>query len=175
MTPDDERELLLRYRPWLRVTAADLLQGRPPHFIEEVAQEGWIAMWRALHEDRDVTVKAPLDWWLKRQALRRMQNAVRDLFVPVKQRQHVFTDDVPDLVAASAELENIELAYHHGEIRAAVDRLPPREREYVLLRFWGGYTYPQLVTHFGYNTSAVWRVVRPKLVSDLERLADIKG
>lgn len=173
MTPDEERELLLHYRPWLRATAADLMQGRPPHRIDDLGQEGWIAMWKAMHEDRDVAVKAPLDWWLKHRAINRMRNVVRDWFVPGKQRQHIFTDDIPDLMAASAELENIELAYHYGEIRAAVDRLPPREREYVLLRFWGGYTYSRLVAHFGYNTSNVWRIVRPKLVSDLEHLAAI--
>jgi DNA-directed RNA polymerase specialized sigma24 family protein len=169
---ESERDLLLRYRPWLRVVAADLLQGRPPHLIEDCAAEGWIAMWKALPDGRDVAVKAPRDWWLKRQAILRMKTVVRDWHVPMKQRQHVFTDDVPDVIAASAELDNVELAYHHGEIMEAIDRLPRRQREYVLLRFWGGLTYSKLVD-LGYNPSEVWSAVRPKLSRDLGHLAEV--
>jgi DNA-directed RNA polymerase specialized sigma24 family protein len=167
----DERALLLSYRGWLRNTAVDLLAGRPLHRAEDLAQEGWIAMWRAVQDDRDVAVKAPLDWWLKRQALLRMQQCVRDWFTPAKQRQHLLVDDVASLVELSTVLPVLELAYHRGEVYAAVGRLTPREREYVTLRFWGGANPAQLVDHFGYKPHGLWRTAAPKLALDLAHLA----
>lgn len=160
-----EHELLASYRPWLRTTARRALNGRPGS--EDLAQEMWIAMWRAL---ADQTV-APQDFWLKRQALLRMKTCLRDWHDPMKHRQHVFTHDVTEVADLPAELGTVELAYHHGEIHAALDRLSPREREYVALRFWGGLNYPELAEHFGYRPTNLWRTARPKLAEALEHLA----
>jgi RNA polymerase sigma factor (sigma-70 family) len=164
----NERELLLAYRPWLRTTARNFLRGRPEHQAEDLAQEGWIAMWRAFQDDSG---GAPLDWWLKRQAILRMNQMIRDWLTTNKQRAHLFTDDVGALVELSAHVEGIEIAYHHGEILQALNALTSREREYVYLRFWCGWRQPQMIEHFGYKPSALWGTARPKLRAALAHLA----
>lgn len=168
-----EQELLLSYRGWLRAVAVDLLSGRPLSRAEDLSAEGWIAIWRALHSTRQVDNPAPLDWWLKRQALLRMRQCVRDWFVPMKERQHLLVDDVASVVELPATLTALEMAYHQGEIYAALDALTPREREYAVMRFWGGATPAALTAHFGYHPAGLWRTARPKLALSLSHLAEV--
>ncbi len=172
----NEHELLEHYRPWLRTVARGMLAGRPG--VEDLAAEGWIAVWKALHARRDVTTKAPLDWWLKRQAVLRMKTCLRDWHDPVKHRQHVLMDDVTAVVDLPAELGAIELAYHHGEILAALNELTPNEREYVWLRFWvhtGGRFNPLLRQRFGKDAFDLWRTARPKLAAALGHLQEARS
>lgn len=168
-----EQELLLSYRGWLRAVAVDLLSGRPLSRAQDLAQEGSVAMWRALHSDRQVDNLAPLDWWLKRQAMFRMRQCVRDWFVPAKEQQHLFVDDVTSIAELPVILPAIEMAYHQGEIYAALDALTPREREYAVMRFWGGATPAALTAHFGYHPAGLWRTARPKLALSLSHLAEV--
>lgn len=170
MTEAEERELLARYRPWLRVVAANLLIGRPPHLADDLAAEGWVAMWRALHEDRKTDKKAPLDWWLKRQAKLRMTRMVRDWFEPMKQRQHLWAGDVTDYTDLPALLPAIEMAYHHGEIYQALGTLTPREREYVVMRYLLDRSTADVKNHFGYTPSTLWRTAKIKLAKELAHL-----
>lgn len=170
MTETEERKLLEKYRSWLRVVAADLLRGRPPHLIDDLASEGWIAIWKAMHENRNVDKKAPLDWWLKRQAKLRMTRMIRDWFEPMKQRQHTWVEDVTDYVDLPALLPDIEIAYHRGEIYQALNILSPREREYVVMRYLLAQTPAELTAHFGYEPTALWRTARPKLARELAYL-----
>lgn len=168
----NERELLEHYRPWLRVVARRALGGRPG--VDDLAQEMWIALWRGMAR---MDGSAPADWWLKRQAVLRMNQCLRDWHDPVKARQHEWTSDVTTAVDLPTELGGIELAYHEGEILAAINRLSPREREYVYLRFWahtGGRFNPLLTEHFGDSRTAfeVWRSVRPKLAAELAHLRE---
>lgn len=168
MTEDAERELLAAYRPWLRGVARAMVG---PNEVDDLASEGWIAMWRELHTVRGNTGhQAPLDWWLKHIAVQRMGTCLRDWHTPVKQRQHLFTDDVAAVIDLPRELVEMEWAYHHGEIHAALDALTPREREYVIARFWSGMGPAQLTVHFGYKPNALWRTARPKLAGALTHL-----
>ena len=166
----DQAVLLARYRPWLRTVAGDMVGL---NLVDDLAAEGWIAMWRASQDDRDAAVKAPLDWWLKRQAMFRMRQCVRDWFTPAKQRQHVLVDDVTSVIDLPETLPAVEIAYHHGEICAALNQLTPREREYVAMRFWGGATPALLAAHFGYKPHGLWRTAQPKLALSLAHLAEV--
>ena len=169
----DQRALLQSYRPWLRVVAANMTT---PDKAEECAQEGWIAMWRAY-----VTYdgRSPLDYWLKHVAKNRMLSVLRNHAATKNTVQQPaglpYADHYLDGVdsvwdALQVELPEIELAYHRGEIYAALNRLTPREREYVLLRFWHGYRAPQMRAHFGYPPHALWTTAKRKLAGSLEHL-----
>jgi RNA polymerase sigma factor (sigma-70 family) len=162
----DERELLLHYRPWLRKVAAGMTT---PDRAELLAQEGWIAVWAAI---KNYDGSAPLDWWLKRKAHGRMLTLVQVTWRSKKELQHVSTDDTAEIWdRLLVEMPEVELAYHHGQIAAALDVLTAREREYVVMRFWGGLNYPELTAHFGYGPQALWRTARPKLTKALAHLA----
>lgn len=158
----NETELLAHYRPWLRKVGAGMTT---PDRAEELSQEGWIALWKA---SRSFDGSAPLDWWLKRKAHGRMLDVIRNWRtspnVPVEVEHAVWE-------RLLVELPEIEWAYHSGEILAALDRLTPREREYVVARFWGGLNYPELTAHFGYPPQGLWATARRKLARELGHLA----
>lgn len=65
-------------------------------------------------------------------------------------------------------LEYIVQAYHHGQIRQALDVLTPNERKYVVLRFWEGYETAELKEVFGYDPGAIWRTAKERLRPVLE-------
>jgi RNA polymerase sigma factor (sigma-70 family) len=171
MTPAEERELLERYRPWLFGTARGLLGGRlGRQGVEDLAQEGWIAMWRVLRGDygtREVT-----DYWLHFNARRRMTQVVRNWFDAKKQRQFIWADDVTRIVELTSHLGAVELAYHQGEIYEAIGALPEDHRRYIVLRFWGGLTETMLVEHLGPRPHDVWPAARKRLAPVLQHLAD---
>lgn len=67
-------------------------------------------------------------------------------------------------------LDMIERAYMVGRICDALSVLTPNERRYVELRFWEGYTAPQLRAAFGYDPAAVWRTAKARLRPALEQV-----
>lgn len=161
----NERDLLESYRPWLRKVAVRMTT---PDLAEDLAQEGWIAIWRAvdLWDGR-----APLDWWLKRKAHGRMITCVARDWKTAKATQDVPTPD-EDLLweQLTVDLGRVELAYHQGTLYAALAALTPREREYVFLRFWCGWKAPQMREHFGYEPNGLWRTSKIKLTESLAPL-----
>ncbi len=162
----NERELLLSYRPWLRAIATRM----QPLRAEEIAQEGWIAIWRAV-QSHDAEF-APQDFWLKKNALDRMRSVLRDYQAQLRDwRQQVLVGDLTAIWEGEEALLEMDLAYHHGEIAQALHSLTPREREYVFLRFWHGYRKPEMIAHFGYEPNGLWRTARPKLAEALAHLA----
>lgn len=171
LSPAEEAELLARYRPWLRTTAHNLLQGRPRDHAQDLAQEGWIEMWKAAGERNALGKSAPLDYWLKHRALQRMHQMLRDWYGPQKQRQHTWVDDVTSVVELPTVMGQIELAYHHGEIMAAINELTAKQREYVVLRFWRDWGQAELAAHFGYKPGGLWSQAKPRLREALAHLA----
>ena len=68
MTDLNVNEILESYRGWLTGLAGAMTIDQ--ELRQDVAQEGWIAMWKAIHTyDPD---KGKLDWWLKYKAKGRM-------------------------------------------------------------------------------------------------------
>lgn len=157
----NETELLAHYRPWLRKVAARLTT---PDRVEDLSAEAWVELWRA-HRTYDGS--APLDWWLKFKARGRMGTVLRNWttapHVPVEAEHHIWDQ-------LRVDPHGMELAYHHGEIARAVDALTPRERQYVIARFWGSLNYPELTELFGYQPQGLWRTARPKLAAQLAHL-----
>lgn len=179
MRTDMEEGLLRAYRPWLRKVASGMTSGP---VVEDLAQEGWIALWQA-YRSLD-TAKAPADWWLKKKAHGRMLTLVtRDWRtqkaqtwgIPAGQARSSTDEEMATLGPSVwdellVELPDVEMAYHAGEIAAALDRLTPRQREYVMLRFWHGYRLPEMRAHFGYEPSALWRDAKKALSASLAHL-----
>lgn len=169
-----ELELLAQYRPWLRTVARNMLSDARSRYIEDLAQEGWIAMWRAHPERYD----APDDFILKQAARRRMNDVLTTIIRGERggkrgakplDTETVLVDDF-ELLALSVDLPAVELAYHHGEVLEALNSLSPAERRYVYLRFWLGYDWKGINEHFGYRADSLWRPARTKL---LERLGHL--
>jgi DNA-directed RNA polymerase specialized sigma24 family protein len=77
MTPStdfkSEQELLQSFRPWLRTVAAGFPETKPSR-VEELAQEGWVAVWRAINGSKD---DRPLEPFLKQCAINRMRDVFR--------------------------------------------------------------------------------------------------
>jgi RNA polymerase sigma factor (sigma-70 family) len=188
------RELLIEqvlpdYRGWLRKVAGGML-GPHHEALDDLVQEGAIAMWRAigtLDPDRSTT-----DFWLKTSALNRMKTVVqRNHWTGQPKRTNgghggskpeqpllslnalsadVEPDYDPEDVSASYALTDAEWAYHEGEIGAALQRLTQRERDYVLRRFWAGWVGPQLDEHFETTSNNIWRKAKPELAAELAHL-----
>lgn len=165
MTEREERDLLEWYKPWLRTVAARMCRSKPSR-VDDLVQEGWIAIWRAT---KTWDSRSPLDWWLKRKAVGVMLDKIRNE-ESKKNTLFNYVPDINDVVTVAFVLDNVELAYHHGEIMRALNTLTPRQREYVVMRFWGGQGYPDLCEHFGYPPQALWTASRKKLADELAHL-----
>jgi RNA polymerase sigma factor (sigma-70 family) len=172
-------EILRDYLPWLRKVAGGMLGFDDPG-LDDLVQEGYIEMWRALR--RWDSGRGPLDYWLKFKSSNRMKTVStraheKAVLASIDALHTDHGDTLADLLEAPDVLERIELAYHDGEIAAAIDRLTPQQRKYVLARFWLGLTGNEMVQLgvFTYDPSALWNSkvngARWKLQEDLKHLA----
>lgn len=179
MNLTEERELLLSYRPWLRKVALGMCRQFPEQ-SEDVAAEGWVALWRSIRSypgNEDV----PADNWLKAAALNKMRSAVRNHTAQCRDARLTALAGLPGMResdkkevdiwdALCVDLGAVELAYHHGEIMEAVNALPPKQRLYVFLKYWKGYTDTELITIFGYRPKTLGTVAHAKLSKELAHL-----
>lgn len=129
---------LENYRKWLHWYVRNTYSGD----WEDIAQEGWIAMWKAL-QTYDPT-KGALPSWLTTAAKMRMSDVVRRHHwtgtpsVKGHVREKPATPVDPDWDWVDEKLERadafayVEMAYHHGEILSALSMLPPREKQWVV-------------------------------------------
>lgn len=163
----DHSRLLVALRPWAQRVAANLLgHGANRHDIDDLAQEGYLALVKALVDfDGD-----PAEVWCKvvlrngmGKRLQYERYALRD------QRRLDLVGDALDVEAlsASAELAGVQEAYHDGRVAAAVDALPPSYRTYVIKRFWQGYPTTELQRTMSPST---WTRVKPRLARELRDL-----
>ncbi len=179
----DQAELLESYRRWLLKLAWEFADSY--HDAHDLAQEGWVAMWRAT-STYDPARGVALGTHLMSHARWRILDVVaRGDFtgMPSRQGRHHTAGtqanrgrELPaDLRVSTYDtagaFEELELAYHHGEIYEAVDSLPPQQRERVYQRFWLGVYDPK--------NSAWWYArrigARDRLAARLGHLADEFG
>lgn len=166
----EQRELLVHYRPWLRTVAAGMTT---PDRVDDLAQEGWIAIWRACPRWPGNGGEHGFHVWCKTAARNRMFNVIRDEKAGKRDRRaQLLLDDLTRIVDPPTTQVAAELAYHAREIAEALDSLTERQREYVVLRFWNEWTRTELDEHFRTrNSGAMWRNSRPKLAARLAHLA----
>lgn len=172
------------YRGWLLAVAATMTR---PQLVEDLAQEGWVAMWRALQSFDPA--RGALPSWLTRKALWRMRTCIADeawLGRPARHlgrgairdtTEYATDDPLLERLADDNAIEAAMWAYHQGEVLAAVARLSPAQRRYVYLRFWRGLRGAELAQEFGYEPHALWTSqrngARQKLRDSLARLGDV--
>lgn len=147
---------LLSWQAWVRTVARRL----DPDMIDDLEQEGMIALWLAI-STHDPS-KSPLNYWMKKHATWRMLSAVQ----AARKNPVVYVNDVFALPEASTEYNMPE---YEKEVHAALSTLTDRERDYVYRRFWLGWSYSQLNTHFrSSNTSTtIWKSARRTLLDHL--------
>lgn len=147
MIRDEEIEKILPdYRRWLYKMANEYAASRPA-LIDDLVQEGYVAMWRAL--PKYDPAQGHLPSFLTFCARSRMIDVLRRGTWTGKPEMrgsrsvdevaHVDEFDDPDvLLGGVGALEGVEIAYHDGEIAAAIDALPEAQRRHVIGRFWLG-------------------------------------
>jgi DNA-directed RNA polymerase specialized sigma24 family protein len=160
----NETELLKSYRPWLRTVASRMARQYPDRW-EELSQEGWIAIWQASKKNQDAL-------WLKVAAINKMRSVVDYWIAQMRDvRKTICTsEDDPLWEGLTVDLGDIALAYHHGEISAAIDSLSPGEQKYVFLKYWGGLTDTEMKEYFGYRPKTIGIAARQKLIKELAHL-----
>jgi RNA polymerase sigma-70 factor (sigma-E family) len=130
------------YRPLVRL-AALLLHDTPA--AEDVVQDAFVAMhgsWRRLR-DTDKAVA-----YLRQAVVNRSRSRLRHLKVVDK---HAPT---PPRDAPSAEVGALG-AVQRDEVMAALRRLPHRQREVLVLRYYGDLSEAQIAETMGISTGAV--------------------
>lgn len=178
------------YTGWLRKLATGMLS--PGHeALDDLVQEGFIAMWRAvLSLDLDA---APADYWLKRSAHQRMLTVVargmkwtgspdrrngghesvigapRPLSLS-EASSHPDLDFEPEDVSIAAAFEQALWAYHEGEMAQLLAGLDARTRDYLVKRFWHGWLESELDGHFQVTSRNIWRKAKPQLKEILAHL-----
>jgi RNA polymerase sigma factor (sigma-70 family) len=180
MNRQEEQDLLLRFRPWLRITAIGMCRQFPER-AEDLAQEGWIAMWRSIG---NFPGDMPSDSWLKASAVKRMYSHIRDWMAQCRDIRITDLTGVPGIRAVGdrertidvwdalrVDLGDVEMAYHHGEIMNALAALPTKQRLYVWLKYWKGYTDTEMKTIFGYRPKTLGAVAHKTLAEDLVHLS----
>jgi RNA polymerase sigma factor (sigma-70 family) len=168
VTPDDT---LREYLNWLRKTAGNMIGFGDPR-LDDLIQEGYIAMWRALgtfSPDRGA-----LPAWLTYKAHGRMQEFLRR----AKNVPCTDLDAAPEEALAAPDLiDSLSLAYHDGEIAQAISHLSPAQRRYVTARFWLGLSGKEMreLGVFSYEAHSLWASpvngARKKLAAELSHLA----
>lgn len=149
-----DESVLENYREWLIARARFYL----PRSVEErkdLAQEGYIAMWRALQTfDPD---KGALTSWVQWAADQRMRNVLRKWTwtgAPMAKGHHrenpatpvdTNADWVVERIGETSDLlDGILWQYHEGDIINAINELTPQQRAYVYRMFWRGETYTEI-------------------------------
>lgn len=174
-------------RPWIIAVAGKY--SRDWHMVQDLAQEGWIAAWKA--EQKSLLRDNPhqLEAFMKQAARWRILKCISDgAWLTDRERrgwgtadhhQHVpatpaLFDDENELTEQLSTMhEQLEAAYHSGEISRAVDSLTPKQSEYVRLRFWKHYDTDELTRHFGYAPYGLWAHARKKLQAALAHMEKV--
>jgi len=189
-------EIINGYHSWLFKTASGMTSN--PSDVEDLVQEGRVAMWLAL-DSYDAT-KGSLPSWLTRKAKFRMIEVVTDgPLTGQPSRRHgrnpatemkrdTLSLDLPrgdgvnlaDLISRDVDqFDSAELAYHQEEITAAIMALPDAQRKYVTARFYEAMTGREMIEAglFSYDPSALWTSAkngaRKKLAESLAHLEDM--
>ena len=152
---------------------------------EDAIQEARIAAWQSWEKNHN---RAYLNIAARQ---RLMAHVYRDQWFGTKPTAHEKDPlrranrdsfDDPDngidvLVDSATWVDQVLLGYHQGEILQAIDALTFTQREYVVLRFWGGMSDTEIAAHQGKTrggVSSVWhKSIRPALAGQLELLADM--
>jgi RNA polymerase sigma factor (sigma-70 family) len=201
----DVNSLLRDFKPWLykeayRWASVYGRNSRDNDYIEDLAQEGWVAMWRSgqsfdPENEKGLTLRqcvlADARSRIKLCAARgdslgqgkEFSEHKTQARVPQSAIKHVpdlgieSVDQDPDIVAALAvgeSLDFVALAYHEGEIMKAINELSSKQRDVVYLRFWCGMTQQEINAAYNVDSYAVWHAAKQVLKVKLSHLASYR-
>lgn len=166
----DQHQLLVELRPKIRLISARLL-GRQTSHVDDLAQEGWLAVWKALPTAPTFdTLDATIGWCLA-VARNKMRNWIRDELAAPRRGLNNETpagsgtssgDALFEALSSSETLEGVDLGYHDGKVAAALEKLTPTQRRYVIARFWHGIPTHELQRRWP-NASRTWQQAKRKL------------
>lgn len=189
----DRNQLLQNYRGWLYRVAGSMV---PQAEVDDLVQEGYIAMWRALGT-YDHT-KGSLPTWLTGAARMRMADIARGHGRPTGHVGVVASPgsrrdsrDVRPAATGSTHLDalapgalaeveqrlgvwldaGLDLAYHRGQISRALHSLTEEQRTYIVLRFWHQMSASEIQPHIQSNVTHLWRTTKTELQQTLQHLA----
>lgn len=175
-----DHALLLELRPVLRSIAAGLLGPMTQQEdIDDLAQEGWVALWRDRRKATTITrawcvhsARWGMTRYLQRQ---RYGRTLRNVWQVECVGGAEELESIEDVVEVDRALELVEVGYHRGEVVSAVNRLTPAQRRYVLARFWYGLTELEINERLNQaGSGSTWRQrVKPKLREELADLRDL--
>jgi RNA polymerase sigma-70 factor (ECF subfamily) len=144
--PDDWAVWLRRHGPALVLLARQWVAN--PADAEDVVQEAFVRFWRSRHRAADPT--AYLYTCVRRCALEHLRGRRR------RARREEAAARAEALAGAPLFACPLEQGERRAAIEAALRRLPEAQREVLVLKVWGGLSFPQIAAALGVpaNTAA---------------------
>jgi RNA polymerase sigma factor (sigma-70 family) len=182
---DTDDAILAGYTSFIRKTAWEYSGN--PEYVQDLVQEGYIAMWRALKSydaSRGVSLPTHLmnhaRWRIaevrqrgdftgkpsqagKKHSAGTRKNADREVSTDLLANHDSPEDGVLFDLAVYDDLDSVYVAYHHGEIYDAINTLPERKRQKVYERFWLGEYDPKNSAWWYAKRIGVRDLLRPQL------------
>jgi RNA polymerase sigma-70 factor (ECF subfamily) len=156
---DDWASWLDRHGPALGLLARAWVPTRAD--AEDVVQEAFVRFWRSRHRAADPTAylftcvkRCALDW-----VRARGRQTRREAAVARPEGEPLF--DGP-----------LEQAERRAAVAAALDTLPEAQREVLVMKLWGGLTFPQIAVALGIPADTAASRFRYALARLRERLAE---
>jgi RNA polymerase sigma factor (sigma-70 family) len=147
--PAAARELASRHLPRVMGFAARMLGGDRAE-AEDVAQEAMLRLWRIAPEWRQGEAK--VSTWLYRV----VTNLCTDRLRGKKRRRAVGLDDAPDVEDGARSVEATLVENDRiNALHAALETLPDRQRQAVVLRHIEGLTNPEIAEVMEIGVEAV--------------------
>jgi RNA polymerase sigma factor (sigma-70 family) len=174
----------------LKIKAAERTRGSEVarDIWDDVLQEGRIVQWAVL-EKRPGSARAYVSAAMSHRIIEVLtrgtwtgmptaQGRPRD---PLRRGDRSSVDDetlqLDQVVDQANWVDQVQLAYHHGEINQALDQLTFTQRAHVVARFWYGLSNAEIALQQGCSKQTVerqWRTeIRPHLVARLGHLASL--
>lgn len=157
--------------------------------VEDLIQEGWIEMWRAIprYEPREGVNN--FDTFMKASARYRMKSVaygIRQQLAPdrrlTKMARNPLSDIPVDLTTSDAWLfpstadADASISYHQEQIREAMLELPENQRRAMFNRVWLGQTSAAgLSEGTPYTPTGVYKAMNSAIGKLKVRLAHLKG
>jgi RNA polymerase sigma-70 factor, ECF subfamily len=143
---------------------------RDPHRAEEICQTVFTELWRV--PERFDPERGALRPWLLAQAHRRGVDLVRSETARQRRQERDAARTSP---VAVEEVESVvHTAALADEVRRAVHRLPPPERDPILLAYFGDRSYRDTARMLGVPEGTVKSRIRSGLAT-LRRALDVEG
>jgi RNA polymerase sigma factor (sigma-70 family) len=190
LSSDEIAEYIRQHEGLLRLKAAERTRGNrnSNDTWDDILQEGRIVQWTVLTKRPD----APPSYVSAAMSNRIMEVILRGTWTgmertkgkpldPLRRRDRDSVNDetlqLDQVVEAADVLDDVCIAYHHGQIHQALAALTFTQREIAVLRYWGGWSDAEIAARQGVSKQTVerqWRtIIRPQLLEGLHLLTEV--